>query len=319
MMHGIINVYKERGFTSHDVVAKLRGILRQKKIGHTGTLDPDATGVLPVCLGQATKLCELLTDKRKEYVAEFVLGKETDTQDISGKVLAQRQMLFGEAKEQAEDGILYLTEEELRLCIQSFVGEYMQVPPMYSAKKVGGRKLVDLARQGIEIERKPVQVEIVEAEVLDIRFPFVKIRVLCSKGTYIRTLCHDIGKHLGCGACMTSLERTGSGQFRAESALTLAQLEALREDAEGLRRYILPVDALFMDLPMLRVKAEHQKPALNGNALRREQLEGEICAEELSGIARVRIYDSAGHFLGVYEYAKKELLWKPYKLFIGET
>ncbi len=140
MMHGIINVYKERGFTSHDVVAKLRGILRQKKIGHTGTLDPDATGVLPVCLGQATKLCELLTDKQKEYVAEFVLGKETDTQDISGKVLAQRQMLFGEAKEQAEDGILYLTEEELRLCIQSFVGEYMQVPPMYSAKKSGGQK-----------------------------------------------------------------------------------------------------------------------------------------------------------------------------------
>ena len=180
MIHGILNVYKEKGYTSHDVVAKLRGITGQKKIGHTGTLDPDAVGVLPVCLGKATRLCDLLTDKDKTYETVLLLGQSTDTQDISGQILETN-----ETKE--------LNEEMVSAAIRSFVGEYEQIPPMYSALKVGGKKLYELAREGKVVERKSRKVKIHEIEILEIQIPRVKMRVSCSKGTYIRTLCHDIG------------------------------------------------------------------------------------------------------------------------------
>ena len=186
MIHGIINVYKEKGFTSHDVVAKLRGIVGQKKIGHTGTLDPDATGVLPVCLGKATKLCDLLTDKNKTYEAVLLLGKTTDTQDITGEVLEEKST---EA----------LTEEKVREAIEGFIGDYEQIPPMYSALKVNGKKLYELAREGKVIERKARPVKILDIQILEIDLPKVRMEVSCSKGTYIRTLCHDIGEKLGCG------------------------------------------------------------------------------------------------------------------------
>ena len=186
MIHGIINVYKEKGFTSHDVVAKLRGIVGQKKIGHTGTLDPDATGVLPVCLGKATKLCDLLTDKNKTYEAVLLLGKTTDTQDITGEVLEEKST---EA----------LTEEKVREAIEGFIGDYEQIPPMYSALKVNGKKLYELAREGKVIERKARPVKILDIQILEIDLPKVRMEVSCSKGTYIRTLCHDIGDKLGCG------------------------------------------------------------------------------------------------------------------------
>ena len=169
MINGIMNVYKEKGFTSHDVVAKLRGILKQKKIGHTGTLDPDAEGVLPICLGRGTKLCGLLTDKRKTYEAVLHLGIETDTQDITGTVKRECPV--------------NVTEEEVQSCIQSFVGDYMQIPPMYSALKVQGRKLYELAREGKEIERQARPVTFYEIEILSMELPFVRIRVTCSKGT----------------------------------------------------------------------------------------------------------------------------------------
>ena len=188
MIHGIINVYKEKGFTSHDVVAKLRGIVGQKKIGHTGTLDPDATGVLPVCLGKATKLCDLLTDKNKTYEAVLLLGKTTDTQDITGEVLEEKST---EA----------LTEEKVREAIEGFIGDYEQIPPMYSALKVNGKKLYELAREGKVIERKARPVKILDIQILEIDLPKVRMEVSCSKGTYIRTLCHDIGEKLGCGGC----------------------------------------------------------------------------------------------------------------------
>ncbi len=181
MIHGIINVYKEKGFTSHDVVAKLRGIVGQKKIGHTGTLDPDATGVLPVCLGKATKLCDLLTDKNKTYEAVLLLGKTTDTQDITGEVLEEKST---EA----------LTEEKVREAIEGFIGDYEQIPPMYSALKVNGKKLYELAREGKVIERKARPVKILDIQILEIDLPKVRMEVSCSKGTYIRTLCHDIGE-----------------------------------------------------------------------------------------------------------------------------
>ena len=173
MVHGVINIRKEKGFTSHDVVAKLRGILGQKKIGHTGTLDPDATGVLPVCLGKATKLCDMLTDKDKTYETVLLLGKATDTQDISGTVLSEKAM----------DGI---DNDAVERCIGECVGEYLQVPPMYSTLKVNGKKLYELARAGIEVERKARPVVIYEIRIKDISLPRVRMEVSCSKGTYGR-------------------------------------------------------------------------------------------------------------------------------------
>ena len=215
MISGILNIKKEAGFTSHDVVAKLRGIVHQKKIGHTGTLDPDATGVLPVCLGKATKLCDLLTDKNKTYEAVLLLGKTTDTQDITGEVLEEKST---EA----------LTEEKVREAIEGFIGDYEQIPPMYSALKVNGKKLYELAREGKVIERKARLVKILDIQILEIDLPKVRMEVSCSKGTYIRTLCHDIGEKLGCGGCMESLIRTRVSTFRIEDAKTLDEIETLK-------------------------------------------------------------------------------------------
>ena len=183
MIHGIINVYKEKGFTSHDVVAKLRGIVGQKKIGHTGTLDPDATGVLPVCLGKATKLCDLLTDKDKTYEAVMLLGMTTDTQDITGRILEEKSTET-------------LTADKVREVIESFIGDYDQIPPMYSALKVNGKKLYELAREGKVVERKARPVKILDIRIIEMDLPRVRMEVSCSKGTYIRTLCHDIGEQL---------------------------------------------------------------------------------------------------------------------------
>ena len=182
MYNGIINVYKESGFTSHDVVAKLRGILHQKKIGHTGTIDPEATGVLPVCLGNATRLCDMITDKSKEYRAVLLLGISTDTEDATGKILSRKAV--------------NVTAKDIEKTINSFVGKYNQVPPMYSALKVNGQKLCDLARKGVEIERKPREVFIYDIIIEKIDIPEVTMTVKCSKGTYIRSLCRDIGEKL---------------------------------------------------------------------------------------------------------------------------
>ena len=215
MIHGIVIIHKEKGFTSHDVVAKLRGICGQKKIGHTGTLDPEATGVLPVCLGSGTKLCDMLTDKDKEYVTELLLGVETDTQDMTGTVLARHPVS--------------VSQEQVREAVLSFGGSYMQVPPMYSALKINGKKLYELAREGKEVERRAREVRIEEIEILQMQLPVVRLRVVCSKGTYIRTLCADIGQKLGCGGVMESLVRTRVGKFSLEEALTLEQLQELKD------------------------------------------------------------------------------------------
>ena len=208
MYDGIINVYKEKGFTSFDVVAKMRGILGQKKVGHTGTLDPEAEGVLPVCVGKGTRLCDMLTDRDKTYEATLLLGMETDTQDTTGTVLS-------------ETDASGLTEEAVREAVLCFVGDYDQIPPMYSALKVNGRKLCDLARQGVEVERKPRPVKIYDITIRSIRLPEVVMTVSCSKGTYIRTLCHDIGEKLAVGGCMKKLLRTRAAGFRMEDSRTL--------------------------------------------------------------------------------------------------
>lgn len=304
-MNGIINVYKEKDFTSFDVVAKLRGILKQKKIGHTGTLDPDAVGVLPVCLGSATKLCDMLTDKKKEYIAEFVLGKETDTQDISGQVIKETEVVC--------------TQEEVKTAIQSFIGDYDQLPPMYSAIKVDGKHLYELARQGKEVERKKRPVTFYEIEIIKCELPYVTIRVLCSKGTYIRTLCHDIGQKLGCGAAMTELERTRSGQFTKENAYTLAEIERLR-DAGSLDEIVMPVDTVFMNLPAFVVSGELEKKILNGNLIRAGECKSAGLTDVFSEGKKVRVYkenNNSCNFIAIYQYSKEKKGMIPDKMFLN--
>lgn len=297
MYHGMINVYKEKGFTSHDVVAKMRGICKQKKIGHTGTLDPDAVGVLPVCLGSATKLCDMLTDKDKEYVAEFRLGLVTDTQDSSGKVLEEREVLA--------------SLPMIREAVCSFTGPSMQIPPMYSALKVNGKKLYELAREGKEIERKARPIFIHSIEILEEKFPDFTIRIHCSKGTYIRTLCHDIGQKLGCGAVMTSLKRTKVGSFGIEQALTLSKLQMLSDEGR-LSEVIVPVEKVFEKLPAVKVKESAFKALQNGNQLKKEELAEEMILEPEE---EYRVYSHEGIFFGVYRYEGRRKLLCPVKLF----
>jgi tRNA pseudouridine55 synthase len=298
MADGIINVYKEKGFTSHDVVAKMRGILKQKKIGHTGTLDPMAEGVLPVCLGKATKLCDLLTDKTKTYEAVMLLGKETDTQDMTGTVLAEYPV--------------HAKEDEIREAVLSFFGPYDQIPPMYSALKVDGKKLYELARAGKEVERKARPVEILEIRVDQIELPRVKMTVTCSKGTYIRTLCYDIGRKLGCGGCMDSLVRTQVSGFLLKDSLTLSQIEELRDEGI-LGERILAVDKVFMDYPAIVMRPEFDKLVHNGNPFLRDQAQESSEPEE----GPVRVYDSENQFIGVYEPDRERNILKPQKVFLG--
>lgn len=300
MINGMINVYKEAGFTSHDVVAKLRGILKQKKIGHTGTLDPDATGVLPVCLGNGTRLCDMLADKQKEYIAVMQLGIETDTQDLSGTVLKQ--------------AAVQCSEEAVREAVLSFQGEYEQLPPMYSALKVNGKKLYELAREGKEIERQPRTVTIKEIELLSIELPFVEMRVECSKGTYIRTLCHDIGKKLGCGGAMKSLVRTRVGNFVLENAVTLSEIEDMVREG-GMMQKIIPVDSVFEALPKAVVKKEFRKWIDNGNFLLPIHVEIKAGTFEKKDKEQCRVYNDEDVFCGIYEYVKKEKQLKPVKIF----
>ena len=298
MLNGIIIIHKEAGFTSHDVVAKMRGICGQKKIGHTGTLDPAATGVLPVCLGSATKLCDMLTEKDKEYVAELLLGVTTDTQDMTGQELSRSPV--------------EVTEEQVKQTIVSFIGEYRQVPPMYSALKVNGKKLYELARAGKEVERQARPVFISEIEILDCKLPVVRIRVVCSKGTYIRTLCADIGEKLGCGGAMKNLQRTRAGSFRLENAVTLSQLESLR-DGGRLEEVLFPVDSVFSDYPSLHVEEAFQKLLDNGNAFFADQT-GE--KKVYPAGSPVRVYREDDSFAGIYAYDKERKWYRPVKMFL---
>lgn len=305
-MNGVINVYKEAGFTSHDVVAKLRGIVKQKKIGHTGTLDPDAEGVLPVCLGNATKLCGLLTEKEKTYRAVLLLGQTTDTQDTSGKVLTEAPVNVG--------------EEEVRETILSFLGDYDQIPPMYSALKVNGKKLYELARAGKEVERQARRVRILEIQIQEIRLPEVVFTVTCSSGTYIRTLCQDIGEKLGCGGCMKCLLRTKVDRFELADSHKLSELEALMK-AGRIEEVLLPVDDVFAACPAVRVKPESDRLIRNGNPFGKEDI-AEVTGErpeegtELE-LTCVRVYNSDGEFCGLYRREQGGRRYKPEKMFLA--
>ncbi len=316
MYDGIINIYKEKGYTSHDVVAKLRGILRMKKIGHTGTLDPDAQGVLPVCVGKGTKLVDMITDKDKTYVAVGKLGVTTDTQDISGKVL-----FTADCK---------VTCPQLQEAISAFQGEYLQLPPMFSAIKVDGKKLYELARQGIEIERerRPVLIKKISLIAFDEEAQEFTVEVDCGKGTYIRTLLHDIGLKLGCGCTMKQLERTAVGQFKVDQSLRLSELEALVRE-EGLAPFILTIDQVFEGLMKLATKEEFDKLVHNGNAFLPEQAQvitygnekqqekqlNKLQNKEFSQ-DQVRVYDSQERFIGIYGYHKERACYMPIKMFL---
>ncbi|TCT15048.1 tRNA pseudouridine55 synthase [Natranaerovirga pectinivora] len=298
MINGIINVYKEKGYTSHDVVAKLRRILNQRKIGHTGTLDPEAEGVLPICLGKGTKVSGLLTDTDKVYEAVLKLGITTDTQDHTGRIL--------------EEKAIEVTQEQIEEVIKSFIGEYHQIPPMYSALKVKGKKLYELAREGIEIERKSRTIFIHYINVLDIKPSEIKMVVKCSKGTYIRTLCHDIGQKLGCGGHMMALKRTEVGIFNVDQSITLDQIDILMSNNE-LEDYIYPVQDLFKEYNSTIVKEDQYKYLYNGNKLDIHKLNLTITMEPDEII---RVYDENNQFIGLYQYIVDEKVLKPIKIFL---
>ena len=299
--NGLINIYKEAGYTSNDVVGRLRGILHQKKIGHTGTLDPEAVGVLVVCLGNGTRLVEELTDHTKEYIAVCRLGVETDTQDMTGTILRETVDNIPEVNELME-------------AVNAFVGDYDQIPPMYSALKVNGKKLYEFARQGIEVERKSRKIHIDSISVLDTsnlkdKHEFT-MEVRCSKGTYIRTLCHDIGQRLGCGGAMAHLTRTTVGSFHLETAVTLDMVEKFR-DEDKLSDIIVPVETFFRDLDSVHVKNSSRKYIENGNPFRFSDIadvelddaQDKMDKEQMyQDKTRVRVYDEDGVFFGIYKY-----------------
>ena len=294
-MDGNFNIYKEKGFTSHDVVAIVRRTIHMKKVGHTGTLDPDAEGVLPVCVGKATKLSDVIMDGRKSYRAMLRLGITTTTEDASGEVLETKEVDFN--------------EDKIREVVASFIGRLEQVPPMYSAVKVNGKKLYELAREGKEIERKSRTIEVYDIRIRQFLPPDrVEIDVDCSKGTYIRTLCSDIGKALGCGGHMAELLRTRTGAFSLENAIKLDELKALAEQ-EKAEEVLLTMEEALEDFPMVKVSEKSQKFLYNGGKIQERFLtEGEIVAT----------YDHENNLVGLYEIKKEENNYfiKPFKMLV---
>ena len=298
MYNGMINIYKEAGYTSMDVVAVLRGILKQKKIGHTGTLDPSAQGVLLVCLGNATKLCDMLENRNKVYRCRMLLGRTTDTEDTTGTVT-------GEAP-------VNVSEDEVIGAVMSFVGDYDQIPPMYSAIKVGGKKLYEIARAGKEIERKPRHIVIHDISDIDIDLPYVSFTVSCSKGTYIRSLCRDIGEKLNCGGCMDNLLRTKVGDTDIESSLKIDDVKNLVSNG-GIDKYIIPTEKAFAGSVVLNVKSDSGKLIDNGNPLSVSDFEENVTPKDGE---RFIVYNTRGVFTATYLFREDKNRFMPEKMFL---
>lgn len=290
-MNGIIGVNKPQGFTSFDVIAKLRGILHTKRIGHGGTLDPMATGVLPVFIGTATKACDIMPDGRKVYVADFRFGITTDTQDITGNILTESDKK--------------VSLKELKAVIPEFIGNIQQIPPMYSAVQVNGKRLYDLARQGIEVERKPREIEVKQIKLYRYNEETQEgtMEIDCGKGTYIRTIIHDIGEKLGCGAVMTALERIYSGGFSIADCHTLEEIQCAK-DENRLEKLIIPTKYVFAGLPELRLNEVQTRMYKNGVKLDLNRINN-IKQEH----DRYSVYGSDGGFIGVAcaDFEKSEL------------
>jgi len=296
---GFLNIYKEQGFTSFDVVAKLRGIFGQKKIGHTGTLDPMAEGVLPVALGRAAKLTELLIEKDKTYEAVMLLGTVTDTEDVTGKVLRKTSL---------SDSV---TPERVSETGKTFLGKSLQLPPMYAAIRKDGKHLYEYARAGITVEREKRPIEIYELEILDIRLPEVSFRVRCSKGTYIRSLCRDWGEMLGCGGTMKALKRTKVLSFTAEDAVRLSELQVMKEEGR-IAEAVLPMDVFFPTAPVAKVTEVGEKRLRNGNPLKKEELLF-AGADSPETAAFVKVYEKES-LRAFYRYSAEKGVYMPYKM-----
>lgn len=267
---GVVIVNKPKGMTSHDVVSAMRRVYRTRRVGHTGTLDPMATGVLPICIGNATRAADMLLESDKRYVAEFILGKRSDTLDNEGAITQECEV--------------NVTDEQVRNAVAEFVGEIEQIPPMYSAIKRDGKKLYDLARQGIEVEREPRRIRINSIDVIDIALPTVTIDVSCSKGTYIRSLCDDIGQKLGCGAVMSALQRVETAGFSIDNSYTVDELASMDEP----QSVLLPTDKLFSHLPAIHLNEKQEKSITNGVRMTwRTGIEGQS----------YRLYSQSGRFL----------------------
>lgn len=310
-LEGVLPIWKPKGWTSHDVVAKARRILRMKRIGHTGTLDPEVTGVLPLCLGRATRLVEYIQDLPKQYEAQLVLGLATDTEDLSGTVL-----------ERADDVRAVVTEEEVRQAIRRFEGEIEQVPPMYSAVKVDGKRLYELARQGLEVERKPRKVTVHSIELLGSDWsrphPTVRFRVLCSKGTYIRTLCVDMGRALGVPAAMAELVRTSTGGIGRDQCLTLEEAESLYARGE-LSGKLLSADRVLRHLPEVELSPEQKVMALQGRKLRvaavRPPRDPAPASSASGESGEVAAFDEQGQLVGIFLWEPEQRMLTPRKIF----
>jgi tRNA pseudouridine55 synthase len=274
-MNGILNIYKPTGITSFDVVRMVRKISNVKKVGHAGTLDPEASGVLPVCIGKATKAIDYIMGDFKIYEAELKLGVITDTYDREGVILKESEV--------------NASEDEIIQAINSFVGEIKQVPPMYSALKVNGKKLYELARAGIEIERQARPILIYNIDVMSINIPYVKFRVKCSKGTYIRSLCYDIGEQLNCGGMMWNLQRTATGQFHIEDTINIEDL-----NAENISKHLMPIEKIFEGNTKITIEDRFVKFLLNGVVVKDKALVSKF-QENIT----YSIYNNDNNFIGI--------------------
>ena len=289
---GIFNVNKPAGMTSHDVVSVVRKFSHLQRVGHAGTLDPMATGVLLVCLGQATRVVEYLSDHDKKYRARVRLGVETDTYDATGAVVAERAV--------------GATREQIETALRDFVGKLSQMPPAYSAIKQQGVPLYKLARQGKSVETEPRAVEIFSIGLIDVALPELEFDVHCSKGTYIRSLAHDLGEKLGCGAHLTALTRTASGQFTLDEAHTLDEMRAAFEDGYA-ERFLIPIDEALLQFEAIMLDPATAKRIQQGNAL--------TCARDYSS-ALLRAYSAEGELIALLERGSTQDEWKPKKVFL---
>ena len=305
-MNGILNIFKPKGISSHQIVREVRNILNVPKVGHTGTLDPSASGVLVICLGQATKIAEFLVGMRKHYQGEMILGISTDTQDSEGKIVQEKKV-------EAD-----INEKRIKDTFRKYEGTISQTPPMFSAVHYQGKRLYHLARKGIEVKRNPKKVKIYQLNLIDFNQkvnPIVKFEVICSKGTYIRTLCNDIGDELGCGAYLSNLIRKKVGNFNIEDSLNL---EKLKKDKTSVERYLISIDSALEELDKITVKSEATKTVLNGGFVSSEQI-----MEIPEGIKTekdkfVKIFDAKGNLLSIASSIKedgKDIFFKPVKVF----
>ncbi|EMU54121.1 GTP-binding protein EngA [Clostridium sp. IBUN13A] len=276
-MNGILNVYKNRGMSSFDVVRKIKFLAHEKKVGHTGTLDPEATGVLPVALGKATKIIDYIMNSSKAYEVKLILGKKTTTYDLEGEVVSEKD-------------VSHIKEEEAMDVVLSFIGEIDQIPPMYSALKKNGVRLYDLARQGIEVEREARRITIHDITDIKIELPYISMTVCCSKGTYIRSLCYDIGEKLNVGATMTMLNRSATSVFRQEDSINIEDLTE-----ENIENHLITIEEALRDFPKLTVESSFTKLLVNGVNVFDKRLTNE---KRTQGVL-YRVYDNEGLFIGL--------------------